>query len=62
MVSPMNANLDLAQNLVEQMAGDSNLIGIRSRATLSRPFTRIKQMEAAPRRRARPRSPDCNKA
>ncbi len=46
MVSEMNANLDLAQNLVEQMAGDSNLIGVRSRAALSRPFTRIKAMEA----------------
>ncbi len=46
MVSPMNANLDLAQNLVEQMAGDSNLIGVRSRASLSRPFTLIKKMEA----------------
>jgi ABC-type uncharacterized transport system involved in gliding motility auxiliary subunit len=46
MISPMNANLDLAQNLVEQMAGDSNLIGVRSRATLSRPFTRIKKLEA----------------
>ena len=47
MASPMNANLDLAQNLVEQMAGDSNLIAVRSRASLSRPFTRVKQMEAA---------------
>lgn len=47
MVSPLNANLDFAQNLVEQMAGDSNLIGLRSRGSLSRPFTRIKQMEAA---------------
>jgi ABC-type uncharacterized transport system involved in gliding motility auxiliary subunit len=46
MVSEMNANLNLAQNLVEQMAGDNNLIGVRSRASLSRPFTRIKQMEA----------------
>lgn len=46
MVTPMNANLSLAQNLVEQMAGDSNLIGVRSRATLSRPFTLVKQMEA----------------
>jgi len=46
MVSPMNANLDFAQNLVEQMAGDSHLIGVRSRASLSRPFTRIKKMEA----------------
>jgi ABC-type uncharacterized transport system involved in gliding motility auxiliary subunit len=43
----MNANLNLAQNLVEQMTGDSNLIAIRSRATLSRPFTRVKEMEVA---------------
>ena len=47
MVSPMNANLDFAQNLVEQMAGDNNLIGLRSRASISRPFTRVKKMEAA---------------
>jgi ABC-type uncharacterized transport system involved in gliding motility auxiliary subunit len=47
MVSEMNANLDLAQNLVEQMAGDSNLIDVRSRATVSHPFTVIKKMEAA---------------
>ena len=46
MVSEMNANLNLAQNLVEQMAGDSNLIGVRSRATLSRPFMLVKKMEA----------------
>ena len=46
MVSPMNGNLNLAQNIVEQMAGDSQLIGIRSRATLSRPFTRVKKIQA----------------
>jgi ABC-type uncharacterized transport system involved in gliding motility auxiliary subunit len=46
MVSSMNANLQLAQNLVEQMAGDSNLIGVRSRATLSRPFTLVKKIQA----------------
>jgi len=46
MVSQMNANLDFSQNLVEQMAGDSNLIGVRSRATMSRPFTRVKKLEA----------------
>ncbi len=45
-VNPMNANLDLAQNLVEQMAGDENLIAVRSRSSTSRPFTRIKKMEA----------------
>lgn len=47
LVSPLNANLDFAQNLVGQMAGNSDLIGLRTRASLSRPFTRIKQMEAA---------------
>lgn len=47
LISPMNANLDFAQNLVGQMAGDSDLIGLRSRASLSRPFTRVKAMEAA---------------
>ena len=46
MVDEMNANLDLAQNLVGQMAGDNSLIGVRSRATLRRPFTVIKKMEA----------------
>ena len=43
----MNANLNLAQNIVEQMTGDNNLIAVRSRATLNRPFTRVKEMEAA---------------
>ncbi len=42
----MNANLNLAQNLVEQMTGDNNLISVRSRASLSRPFTRVKELEA----------------
>ena len=46
MVSQLNANLNLAQNVVEQMAGDSNLIGVRSRAALARPFTLVKKMEA----------------
>lgn len=47
MESPLNGNLTLLQNVVEQMAGDSNLIAIRSRATTSRPFTRIRALEAA---------------
>ncbi len=46
MINPMNANLNLTQNLVEQMAGDNNLIGVRSRASLSRPFTLVKKLEA----------------
>jgi ABC-type uncharacterized transport system involved in gliding motility auxiliary subunit len=43
---PANGNLILAQNLVEQMGGDSDLITVRSRAALDRPFTRIQGMEA----------------
>jgi ABC-type uncharacterized transport system involved in gliding motility auxiliary subunit len=43
----MNGNLNFAQNAVEQFAGDSNLIGVRSRATQNRPFEKVKQMEAA---------------
>jgi ABC-type uncharacterized transport system involved in gliding motility auxiliary subunit len=43
----MNANLNLTQNIIEQMTGDNNLIAVRSRATLNRPFTRVKEMEAA---------------
>jgi ABC-type uncharacterized transport system involved in gliding motility auxiliary subunit len=45
-VRPANNNLDLAQNIIEQMTGDSNLIDLRSRATLNRPFTRINEMQA----------------
>ena len=41
----MNGNLNFAQNAVEQLTGDNNLIGVRSRATQNRPFTRIKAME-----------------
>jgi ABC-type uncharacterized transport system involved in gliding motility auxiliary subunit len=43
---PLNGNLNFAQNAVEQLAGDSNLIGVRSRATQNRPFEKVKQMEA----------------
>jgi ABC-type uncharacterized transport system involved in gliding motility auxiliary subunit len=46
-LQPANGNLTLAQNAVEQLAGDNNLISVRSRATLNRPFTKIKAMEAA---------------
>jgi len=43
---PINGNLAFIQGLVEQMAGDSDLIDARSRATAARPFTVVKQMEA----------------
>jgi len=41
----MNGNLPFVQNLVEQMAGDSNLISVRSRATMARPFTVVRDMQ-----------------
>lgn len=36
----LNENLTLVQNAVEQMSGDPNLINVRSRTTVRRPFTR----------------------
>ncbi|MBT5477908.1 MAG: hypothetical protein HOK45_02445 [Verrucomicrobia bacterium] len=45
MVQLLNGNLPMAQNVVEQMAGDSRLISVRSRATMNRPFTKIRDME-----------------
>ncbi len=46
MVQPMNGNLNFVQSLVEQFAGDDDLISTRSRASMSRPFTRVKDMQA----------------
>jgi ABC-type uncharacterized transport system involved in gliding motility auxiliary subunit len=44
-VDPLNGNLSLGQSMVELLSGDSNLIAVRSRATLNRPFTVVRQME-----------------
>jgi len=41
-----NGNLPFAQNALEQLTGDSNLIAVRSRATLDYPLTKIQEMEA----------------
>jgi ABC-type uncharacterized transport system involved in gliding motility auxiliary subunit len=46
MVRPVNGNLNLVESFVEQLSGDSDLISLRSRASLDRPFTRLKEMEA----------------
>jgi ABC-type uncharacterized transport system involved in gliding motility auxiliary subunit len=46
MAMAMNGNLNMAQNAVEQLAGDNNLIGVRSRAVQNRPFTVVKKMQA----------------
>ena len=45
MVMPRNNNIAFAQGAVEQLAGDSNLIAVRSRASRERPFTRVKEMQ-----------------
>jgi ABC-type uncharacterized transport system involved in gliding motility auxiliary subunit len=45
LVIPRNGNLNFAQSLVEQMAGDANLISLRSRAAFTRPLTVIRDME-----------------
>ncbi|HEX4328991.1 MAG TPA: GldG family protein [Burkholderiales bacterium] len=45
-VVPINGNLAFAQALVEQMAGDANLINLRSRADASRPFIVVRELEA----------------
>ena len=47
MVLPANGNLAFAQNAVEQLSGDGNLISVRSRATRERPFTVVQQMQQA---------------
>jgi ABC-type uncharacterized transport system involved in gliding motility auxiliary subunit len=44
--SAMNGNLNFAQNAVEQLTGDNNLIAVRSRATQNHPFTVVKKMQA----------------
>jgi ABC-type uncharacterized transport system involved in gliding motility auxiliary subunit len=43
---PANGNLDLAQSMVEQLAGGDELAAVRSRATRDRPFTVVKRMQA----------------
>jgi ABC-type uncharacterized transport system involved in gliding motility auxiliary subunit len=45
-IIPRNSNLTFLQNMVEQMSGDENLIAMRSRATLNRPFTVVQEMQA----------------
>jgi ABC-type uncharacterized transport system involved in gliding motility auxiliary subunit len=45
-IVPRNGNLNLAQSLVEQLASDNNLIGLRSRAAFTRPLTVVREMES----------------
>ncbi len=44
---PNNGNLSLIESSVELLAGDSDLISIRSRASANRPFVVVNKMEAS---------------
>lgn len=46
MVRPFNGNLNFVQSMVEQMAGNPNLIAVRSRGSTHRPFTVVEEMRA----------------
>jgi ABC-type uncharacterized transport system involved in gliding motility auxiliary subunit len=47
LVVPRNGNLSFAQGLIEQFSGDQNLMGLRSRASFTRPLMVIQQMQAS---------------
>jgi ABC-type uncharacterized transport system involved in gliding motility auxiliary subunit len=55
LVTMRNGNLNFIQSLVEQLSGDSSLISLRSRAALNRPFTRVREMQAAAEQKYRER-------
>lgn len=44
---PINDNMTLFGNTVEQLAGRQELIGVRSRGNFNRPFTKVDRLEAA---------------
>ncbi len=45
MVQPMNDNLALFSNVIEQFAGREELIGLRSRGRADRPFVKVRDLE-----------------
>jgi len=45
LAQPINENLTLFDNTVEQLAGREELIGVRSRGRFSRPFARVDDLE-----------------
>lgn len=40
---PLNGNLSLAQNAIDQLSGDTDLINVRSRGSARRPFTKLSE-------------------
>jgi ABC-type uncharacterized transport system involved in gliding motility auxiliary subunit len=45
-MTPLNDNMTLFQNIVGYLTGDSDLIGIRSRKVIARPFTVVKKIQS----------------
>ena len=52
-IRPVASNGDFVSNVIESLFGNSNLINIRSRASYSRPFTRVERIEARAERQYR---------
>jgi ABC-type uncharacterized transport system involved in gliding motility auxiliary subunit len=48
---PLNDNVNFFANAVEQMAGSTDMIGIRSRGQFARPFDRVLKLEQDARRK-----------
>ena len=46
---PINDNLAFVANAIEQLSGSADLIGIRSRGRMNRPFDRVQALEAEAR-------------
>lgn len=46
LITPLNDNINLCQNITDYMGGDKDMIGIRCRAVVSRPFERVKKIQA----------------
>lgn len=62
LVMPINGNLSLVQNFVEQLSGDNNLIAVRSRATQVRPFDEIRKRQAIAEAKFRDKIKDMQKS
>lgn len=45
-MTPLNDNMTFFQNMVGYLTGDSDLIGIRSRKVIGRPFTVVKKIQS----------------
>ena len=61
MMQPVSQNLPLIQNLVEFLSGDKDLINMRSRATISRPFIKIREMQVDAQKRFQTKLDDLQK-